>query len=331
MTVLITGASGFVGLCLAEAVLGRGADAVLLDAQAVPDSARAFLASHPGNFHEAVGDVRDAALLDRAFRDHAVDRVFQGAAVTGAYARERNAPASIFDVNVMGTLAVLEAARRHGVTRFLYPSSVAVYGESNYRYASMDEETTPPVPTGLYGITKYTGERLSLRFVELWGIDVVCARIGVVFGPWERDTGFRDTLSPHCQVTCRALAGEEAVLPPRPYLRDWIYGRDLASALAALLFAETPGYKVYNASSGTVSDVVLPWCERLAGRFPGFSWRLARSAEEANIEFHDPRDRNPQSMSRLEEDIDWRPAFTLDTAFDDYLEWLERTPDMARP
>jgi UDP-glucose 4-epimerase len=326
MSVLITGGSGFVGLCLAEAVLGRGEDAVLLDAQAVPESARPALASHPGSFHEAVGDVRDAALLDRVFGDHGVDRVFQGAAVTGAYARERNDPASILDVNVMGTLAVLEAARRHGVARFLYPSSVAVYGESNYRYPSMDEETTPPVPAGLYGITKYTGERLSLRFADLWGIDVVCARIGVVFGPWERDTGFRDTLSPHRQTTSHATAGAEVVLPPRPYLRDWIYSRDLADALATLLFAAAPSHQVYNASSGTASDVVVPWCERLAVHLAGFSWRLAGSPEEANIEFHDPLDRNPQSMARLYQDIGWRASFTLDAAFDDTLEWLERTP-----
>ena len=327
--VLITGASGFVGLNVAEGVLAAGTDAVLFDAQPIPDDARPALTAHPGRFHEVVGDARDAALLDGVFRDFAVERVFHGAAVTGAYERERGDATGILEVNILGTAAVLEAARKHGARRFLYPSSVTVYGESLYRYERMDEDTTPAVPDALYGITKYAGERLSLRYSVLWGLGVACARIGVVFGPWERDTGYRDTLSPYFQIARLATRGEEAVLPPARDVRDWIYSRDAAQALVSLLFAEDLDHQVYNVASGAAADDSVLFCEKLAAGFPGFSWRVADTAEDANIVYHGQGDRYPQSITRLEEDLGYRPDFTGAEAFDDYVQWLGRAPTMT--
>ena len=326
MSILITGAAGFVGLCVAEAVLAGGREAVLFDAQPLPESARKAFARLPGTFHEIAGDTRDGTALDDTFRAHAVTRVVHGAAVTGAYERERSDIASILEVNVMGTLAVLEAARRHGVERFLYPGSVTVYGESQYIYDAMDEAATPPVPVGTYGITKYAAERLSLRYRTLWGMDVVAARIGVVFGPWERDTGYRDTLSPYGRMARLAVLGEAAVLPPERFRRDWVYARDVAAALIALLFAETPGHAVYNIASGVASDDGPVWCARLQERFPGFSWRIAEDAKEANILYHEENHRRPQSVARLRNDLGFHPAFDFDAACADFLDWMAATP-----
>jgi UDP-glucose 4-epimerase len=326
MSVLITGAAGFVGLSVAEAVLADGREAVLFDTQPLPESARMAFARLPGAYHEIVGDTRDAAALDAAFEAHGVARVVHGAAVTGAYERERSDAATILAVNVMGTLAVLEAARRHGVQRFLYPGSVTVYGESLYMYDAMDEGTTPPVPVGTYGITKYAAERLSLRYRDLWGMDVVAARIGVVFGPWERDTSYRDTLSLYSQTARLAVRGEEAVLPAERFRRDWVYSRDLAAALVALLDAEALRYTVYNIASGTVSDDAPAWCTRLQARFPRFSWRVAGKADEANILNHEDRHRRPQSVARLHDGLGFRPAFDFDAACDDFLAWIAATP-----
>ncbi len=330
MPVLVTGAAGFVGLNLVEALLGRGEDVVAYDAQAIPDSARRAFASLPGALEEAIGDVRDDTALNRLFEGFAIDRVWHGAAVTGAYDRERNDGRTILDVNTMGTHAVLEAARRHGVRRFVYASSTSVYGESLYHHAEVNEETTPPLPDGFYGISKYTGERLSLRYRTMWDMDVVCARIGAVFGPWERDTGCRDLLSTVFQLACFAVEGKEAVLPPEDLRRDRVYGRNVAEGLVALLFAETPAFEDYNLASGaTVSD--RPWCERLKVRYPAFTYRVAASAEEANVVYHETRNRGFQSMRRMVEDIGFRPKFGVDGALDDYCDWIDRTPDFQNP
>jgi nucleoside-diphosphate-sugar epimerase len=74
-------------------------------------------------------------------------------------------------------------------------------------------------------------ERLAIRFGELAGLEVIAARLGAAFGPWEADTGVRDTLSPHFQLSRHALRGTEAVLPRRSAL-DWNYSRNAAAALS---------------------------------------------------------------------------------------------------
>ena len=329
MPVLVTGGSGFVGLNLVEALLGRGEDVVAYDAQAVPESARRAFASLPGALEEVVGDVRDDAALNRLFEEFSIDRAWHGAAVTGAYDREREDGRTILDVNTMGTHAVLEAARRRGVRRFVFASSTSVYGESHYHHAEVNEDTLP-LPDALYGISKYASERLSLRFRTMWNMDVVCARIGAVFGPWERDTGCRDLLSTVFQLACLAVEGKEAVLPPQDLRRDRVYGRNVAAGLVALLFAEAPTFDVYNLGSGaTVSD--RPWCERLMARYPAFTYRVAGSGEEANVDYHETRNRGAQSMRRMTEDIGFQPTFSYDRALDDYCDWIDRTPDFRNP
>src|SRR5690606_37371153 len=89
-------------------------------------------------------------------------------------------------------------------------------------------EDTAPEPDSLYAITKYASERLCARFRARHALDVVCARLGSVFGPWERDTGVRDTYSLPFQIFRRAAAGEEVVLPRREARRDWVYASDVA-------------------------------------------------------------------------------------------------------
>jgi len=273
------------------------------------------------------GDVGDVMLLDRLFAAHGIDRVVHAAAVTAGPARERGDPAGIVAVNLGGTLAVLEAARRHGVKRLIYTSSSTVYGENSYEDDWLDEGRTLPVPESLYGITKYAAERTALRYRTLHGLDILAVRLSAVFGPWERDTGVRDTLSPMLQATLAARRGAAAVLL-REGPRDWVYARDVARAVATLLTMPTPpaqAQALYNVGPGTVWSVA-DWCRKLAQRYPGFRWRVG---EPFTVDLHGPRDRSPLAVARLVADTDWRPAFGLDAAFEHYLDWLDDTEDMS--
>lgn len=325
MAVLITGGFGFVGLNVAEELLRREEEVVLFGLGELPEAARADFAALPGVFHCFEGDVCDASALERAFGGYGVDHVFHGAAVTAGPDRERHDPAAVMEVNLMGTIATLEAARRHGVRRFLSPSSCSVYGASDYDVAVCDEATTQPVPESVYAISKYAAERTAIRLGKRWEMDVVAARITEVFGPWERDTGVRDTLSAPLLVTRLAMQGQEAVLP-RPGQRDWGYARDVARALLALLDAEKPKFDVYNISTG-VQWTIEAWCDRLRQVYPDFRYRMARSGEEANVDYHDSRDRSPLAIERLTTDIGYQPSFPFTTAFDDYMEWIKDHPE----
>ncbi|MFE7423348.1 NAD-dependent epimerase/dehydratase family protein [Rhodococcus sp. NPDC057529] len=195
MTVMITGGAGFVGLNIAESLLAVGDDVVLFGLEAPSEAFIDSTASLPGNLHSVIGDVRDRNALTETMSTHAVRRLVHGAAITAGPDREATSGADIVAVNVTGTINVLEAALKHGVERVVQLSSGSVYGPSSDPANSLDEVTNHPVPESVYGITKYASERLGVRYRQTRGLDVVVARLGVVFGKWEYATGMRDALS----------------------------------------------------------------------------------------------------------------------------------------
>jgi nucleoside-diphosphate-sugar epimerase len=329
VAILVTGGAGFVGLNLVEALLGRGEEVVLFDSGMLPRTAQRALIPHAGQLNVARADVRDAAQANQVFESHRIEFIVHCAAVTSGAAREAREPAIIVDINVNGTLNVLEAARTHGVKRVIYTSSGAVYGESLYRLTRLYEES-PVLPLSLYAITKFAAERVCARMRELWELDVVCARLGTVIGPWERDTGVRDNYGTHTQLAALAAAGRMAILPQREVRRDWVYSRDVTAGLIALLDAQAPHHLVYNLSSGVEwPHAIREWCEVLKSEYPDFDYHLAENTEQPNIWYTD-RDRYPMDMGRIEHDIGFAPHFGWREAYGDYCEWLRRTPDFWR-
>lgn len=327
MSVVVTGASGFVGLNIAEALLMQGEEVVLFSNAPLPDAASAALGGLPGSMRVVFGDVRARKDLDRAFETSGTRGVVHAAAMTPGGGRERADGRATVEVNVLGTLTALEAAAAHRVERFVLVSSGAVYG-SNASEA-LDEARTAPAPENVYGISKLAAEQLALRFGMVHGVDVRACRLSSVFGPWERDTGVRETLSPIFQVTRLALERREARLP-REGRRDWIYSRDVAAAIIALLDARAPAYDLYNVGPGSQWNVV-DWCARLAGTFPGFSWRIVEDPGAANVNYWVERERAPLAIERLATDLGFRPRYDLNEAFADFLRWLEAVPEALGP
>jgi nucleoside-diphosphate-sugar epimerase len=91
-------------------------------------------------------------------------------------------------------------------------------------------EETACDPVSLYAITKFASEKVAARLASLWQCEVVSVRLSAMFGPWERATAARDTLSPQAQILAALQEGREAVLE-RPGVRDWIYAFDVADAV----------------------------------------------------------------------------------------------------
>ncbi len=325
--VLITGGAGFVGLNLAEALLRRGEEVVIYGREAgLPPGAAAAFQPLPGRLRLIQGDVRDAPALRDAFAG--VDRLFPFAAVTAGPEREAAEPEMVVEVNIQGVIATLRAARdAGGVRRVVLPSSAAVYGEAFYRFPEMDEESTPCAPVTVYGVTKFAVERAGLRLCGHWGLDAVAARIGGAFGPWERDTGLRDTLSPHLALARAALRREAAVLPQAPLPSyDWIYVRDLVEGLLCLLDAEAPPHRVVNLGSGMDWAPHMPaCCDALASAFPGFAWHHAEMGEAPGIRFTESRPRGVMGRARAAA-FGWQPRHPPEPAWADYAAWLVANP-----
>lgn len=328
MKTLITGCSGFVGLALAEHLLAAGEDVVGFDLSPVPAVALAMFAALPGRFARVQGDVRDAPALLRAMGEHRPQRVVTLAAITADANRERLAPQAIFDVNVGGVLAAIGAAADCGVARLVHVSSGSVYGATGREPAMLDEATSALAPEGLYGMSKRAAEEAAQRLAQLRGLALVIGRLGTCFGPWEADSGLRDTLSAPLQLLQAARRGEPAVLA-RDSRRDWLYVRDAAQAIACLLAQPNGSYPIYNLAAG-FEWRLEQWCALLQARYPRFSWHLAEPGEPASINLYADYDRASMNIQRLREDTGFVPRFDLAAAFPDFHHWLACTAGLEQ-
>jgi nucleoside-diphosphate-sugar epimerase len=293
---------------------------IAFDKAPPPPSLRARIAHPELTFVD--GDVCSSADLGRALSAAPIDRVIHAAAVTAGPEREAADPRAIIDVNVGGTACLMAAVKksRPSVTRVVAMSSASVYGlQDPGPSGHFHEDRTCPAPAALYGITKLAAEQTALRLGAVFAIDTRAIRMSSVFGPWEYRTSVRDTMSPHLQTIEIAAAGGTAILPRRGPT-DWIYSRDAAAGIRAVLAAPQPRHPVYNLGGRSVTDLPA-WCDALAVGFPGFSWRLAGAGETPNVAFGMPRDRAPLDLGRVTDDAGFRNAFDLTRAAQDYASW----------
>jgi nucleoside-diphosphate-sugar epimerase len=324
MRILITGGCGFVGINLAELLLARGESVVLFDRRGLPEAAASEL--QPGSTALTVidGDVRDKAALEQVMRDYRIERAIHAAVITSGVARESDEPNEIIAVNLCSTVGFLEAARAAGCRRVLYVSSGSAYGHTLDEAGPLHEEVSPSRPETLYGITKYAAEQTVLRLRALWNFDVLCARLGSVFGPWEYGTGVRDRMSPQLQLACLAVSGGAAVLPAREVRRDWVYSRDVASGLVELLLAKHTRHAVYHLSAGCDWSGFFPrWCNELRIAYPQFSWRFAAPSESPNVSYHADHDRAGMDIGRVTRDVGFMPRFGPRESCADFSDWIQ--------
>lgn len=320
MRTFITGASGSVGLAVTEHLLSLGEHVLAFDAQPAPARALARFKELPGRFEHVQGSVCSPEDLRLAMNRYEPHQLITLAAITAGVDRERAAPSSIFEVNVGGVVAAIETAARAGVGRVLHLSSGSAYGRSGESEGILQEDATPLKPEGLYGISKRASEEVALRLGALYGIDVTVGRLGTCYGPWEHATGVRDTPSALLQIIQLAQAGEQAVLP-RDSTRDWLYVRDAACVIGALVNARNLPHALYNIAADFQFSA-SQWCDRLARFFPRFAWRFAGGGYAPNVDFYGPYDRAPMDIARLLADTGFVPLFNLDAASADFVQWL---------
>ncbi len=311
MRVVVFGGTGFVGLNVVQALLAAGHEVVAFDRHPLPPGVE-----FAGAIQAVIGDVNDAAMVTAQL--HRADAVVYGAAITSNAATEATVPGRVLAVNLMGFLTVVEAARAAGGGRVVNLSSTGAYGDAAFGRSPLDEAATTPDPWTLYGLSKLASERVGARLKALWGLDVRSLRLSAVFGPWERATGVRDTLSPPFQIVQALLRGEAAVLE-RDEARDWVYAPDVASAVRTLLEAEAPAHDLYNVGPGSTYRL-LPWAERAATALGG-EVRLAGADETPNVLSHMAKPRQPLTADRLADDLGWRAAFGLERSADHYAAW----------
>jgi UDP-glucose 4-epimerase len=317
MKILIFGGTGFVGLNIAQRLLARGHAVTLFDRAGLPPAARRAFADHANRLTIVQGDVTEPQAVEETIAA-GFEAIILAAAVTAGVEREAADPESVLRVNLLAQTPILMAARRNGVRRVINLSSAAAYGASAFRNIPLDEEAACE-PVSLYAITKFASERVAARLAALWQCEIISVRLSAVFGPFERDTGVRDTPSPQAQILAALRQGREAVLE-RPGVRDWIYATDVAEAVTLLIEAEKPKHQLYNISTG-VEWSALQWGEQFAARHPGSICRLAKTGEAPTVDLHAPADRAPLSVARMADEFGWRARFGCAESVADLSDW----------
>jgi UDP-glucose 4-epimerase len=317
MKILIFGGTGFVGLNIAQRLLARGHAVTLFDRAGLPPAARRAFARDANRLTIVRGDVTEPQAVEQAMAA-GFEAIILAAAITAGVEREAADPESVLRVNLLAQTPILMAARRNGFRRVINLSSAAAYGARAFRNIPLDEEAACE-PVSLYAITKFASERVAARLAALWQCEIISVRLSAVFGPFERDTGVRDTPSPQAQILTALRQGREAVLE-RPGVRDWIYATDVAEAVTLLMEAEKPKHRLYNISTG-VEWSALQWGEQFAARHPGSICRLAKTGEAPTVDLHAPADRPPLSVARMADEFGWRARFGCAESVADLSDW----------
>ena len=326
MNILVTGASGFVGVNVLERLLADGHSVVALSASPLPELAQAALAGLPGKLRAVQVDVRDEHALDLLLKTAGIDAALAGAAITAGPERERAAPAGIVEVNLAAPLRLLELAARHGVRRVLLLSSAAAMGDLLFGERPVREDDRPE-PVTLYGIGKAALEAAAIRWAGLAndGPEVVVARLTAVFGPWERETGVRDRLSPQYAIA-RAAARREPIAPlPAGGSRDWVFAPYAADALGWLLTAPRLQHRLYNVGAGCA------WHPReLLGPMAEAGLAVGEAAGGAPVHFHDDLSRRRTYLDPQRLAGEFRPSPPLATAAAAFARWTAAHPQWFR-
>jgi len=251
MKVLITGGAGFIGSHTTAALLNRGDQVVCLDNFNdfySPQRKRKNVAEFLGNpnYRLYEGDIRDQKRLEEVFAREKPDKVIHIAAMAGVRPSIQR-PLLYEEVNVKGTLNMLEAARRHQVTHFLFASSSSVYGGQEKVPFSEDDPIARPISP--YAATKAAGELLCHTYHHLYGLHVTCLRFFTVYGPKGRPD-----MAPYLFTQWIFEGAELKMFGDGTTSRDYTYIDDIVSGVVAALDADL-GYEIINL--GNSQTVVL--------------------------------------------------------------------------
>lgn len=267
--VLITGGAGFIGSHLTRRLLGRGERVTVLDDfndYYEPERKRRNIAAFLGReeYRLVEGDIRDAALVEKLFAGKMGDGWggFDGVVHLAARAGVRPSlkePILYEDVNCIGTLRLLEAARHHGPANFVFGSSSSVYGINEK--VPFSEEDRIDLPISPYATTKRTGELLCFNYSHLYGLRTSCLRFFTVYGPAQRPE-----MAIHKFTDLLARGQTVPMYGDGETRRDYTYVDDIVDGIVAA-YDLAPAFEIFNlggAETTRLRDLIAILAEELA-------------------------------------------------------------------
>lgn len=188
MKILITGGAGFIGSAVSKKLMDRGDKVVIIDnfndyydPKLKYDRIKIFLKGYKFKLYK--GDIRNYKFLEKIFRKEKPDKIVHLAAMAGV----RNSIINPFiyaEVNIMGSINLLELAVKHKIKNFVFASSSSVYGNNKKLPFSESDDVDQPI--AMYAATKKADELMAHVYHHLYGLNITALRYFTVYGPWGR-------------------------------------------------------------------------------------------------------------------------------------------------
>lgn len=312
MKILLTGAAGFVGVSIARSLAGLpGAQVIATDIREPDDRVHDYLTPVASSIRFARLDVTDRQAVHALVAGEQITHIVHAAALTPTDDFERQRPTAIVDVNLGGTIHMLDAAATYAhVERLLFVSSSGVYGAPPAEVApgAVQAEAGPLSLHNLYAITKYSGELLARRYGALCGKPMASVRLAPIYGPLERLSEARPRISQVGRLLQALHEGQTVKVAGPNVRRDWTYSGDVGDAVAALLGAAIWRYDVYNVSRSeglSFRSVVEAFTRH------GLKAEWVDDPASADVAMLPGQERLPMDASRLCEDTSFTPRFSF--------------------
>jgi len=306
MKSLVTGGAGFIGSHLAELLISKGHEVIVVDNRTSGrlENLKAIV-DHP-HFSFADVDIRDLSSLQPLFEG--VDWVFHLAGLADIVP-SIEMPDQYYSTNVSGTFNVLECARKNSVKRILYAASSSSYGiPDNYPTS----ELSPIKPQYPYALTKYMGEELLLHWSQLYKLPAVSLRLFNVFGPRSRTTGVYGAV--FGVFLAQKLRGKPfTVVGDGTQTRDFTYVTDVAEAFLCAAESNISG-EAMNVGSGNHYSV-----NRLVELLGGEVEFIPKRPGEPDCTFAD--------TSKIEKMLGWKARVSFEEGVSRMLEVIENWKD----
>jgi UDP-glucuronate 4-epimerase len=315
MRILLTGAAGFIGSHTAEALVGRGDEVVGVDnfnafyAPAIKRRNAAAVAARGGaKFTLAEGDITDERFLDGVFTTGAFDAVVHLAAWAGVRPSIDN-PGIYMDVNVRGTVNLLERMRSKKIDKLVFASSSSVYGGRE----TVPFRETDPVdrPISPYAASKKAGEVLAYTWHHLHGLNVAALRYFTVYGPRQRPE-----MAIHKFATMLARKQPIPMFGNGDTARDYTFIDDIVQGTVAAL-DHCAGYEIYNLGeehTTTLRELI----DLLAAAMKTEATIREESTQPGDVPI------TYADVSKARAKIGYRPSTTMREGIERFVKWFDK-------
>jgi UDP-glucuronate 4-epimerase len=314
MKAVVTGSAGFIGSHLVERLLRDGWTVIGVDSFDGfydPQIKRHNVAASLSNprFHLVEADIRDRAAMDRAVAD-GVDVLIHLAARAGVRPSIAE-PALYADVNINGTVVLLEIARERKVPKFIFASSSSVYG--NNRKVPFSEDDNVDFPISPYAATKKAGELICHTYHHLYGTAITCLRFFTVYGPRQRPD-----LAIHKFARLIEQGKAIPVFGDGSMMRDFTYIDDILNGVVAAV-DRCSGYEIYNLGESrpiSVNDLIRE-----------LEAALGKKAVLNHLPLQ-PGDvqRTYADVTKAERDLSYNPSTDIRAGLARFVAWLRQNP-----